>query len=239
MTNVPTTLDEHRAYLRHEFLSWLIEQRPTSVLDLGAGDGGVVAALHGRGIDAAGIEADGPALERAHAEGRAVSAGRIDVDEDPLPPADWVLIRHVLHHLESPEVALRRAARAAQTGLMIADPVSTTGLVQHGWTQRLEALTRGLDRRRGMRHDADWTPDRMTVALAEILGPGLRAEVRIYAPLTALSEDEVQFQIQRSQKSMALTPQEAEEAAALLDAAAKGLVVPSGSAVVLARKVGA
>lgn len=222
-------LDDHRQALRATFIEWFLEHNPREVLDLGAGDGALVAALGSAGVTARGIEKPGMALDRALELGRPIEPGDLGALEPGIPGSRWITIRHVLHHLADPQRLVGRATSAATTGVLLAEPISTTGLPMHAWTARLEALTRQLDRADGRIHGPDLSP----AELVEMLPPDWKIEVRIQAPMTSLPADEVRQLIEGSARGRSLTPDESREADELIAAAMGGLVAPSGSVMVM------
>jgi len=81
----------------------------TRVLDVGAAYGFFVAAAHGAGLDAVGLEPVGACAAFAARElGVEIHTGRIE--DAPLPPAsfDVVTLFDVIEHLADPTTALRR-----------------------------------------------------------------------------------------------------------------------------------
>lgn len=223
-------LDAHRQGLRSAFAAWLLVQDPAEVLDLGAGDGSLVHGLGEAGVSARGLELPGASLERARSLGRPVEAAKLEDGARALPSARWITVRHVLHHLEDPRGLVQRAAAAAGSGLLLAEPISTTGLPMHAWTARLEALTRALDRASGMHHAADHTP----AELLDMLPPEWSTEVRIHAPMTRVPEAEARAMIDKAARGGGLSSAQASEADAIVRAASEGLLAPSGSAMVMA-----
>jgi 2-polyprenyl-3-methyl-5-hydroxy-6-metoxy-1,4-benzoquinol methylase len=233
MTATPV-LDAHREQLRGVFLEWLLEMEPDGVLDLGAGSGELVAALWDRGVEAEGIEAADERVAEARALDRPVEPGSAERVDRPDDSAPWVVVRHVLHHLERPEQAVREALRVARDGVLIAEPMSRTALPMHAATARLEDALRALDRRRGMRHDADLAPSRIVAMLPR----DAAVEVRLVAPMTPLPREEVQALIERSAGGVPIEPAQHEGLAMALDAAEAGWLAPAGSAMIAARLVG-
>jgi SAM-dependent methyltransferase len=90
------------------------------VLELGAGDGSLVARLREAGFDARGSEPS--PLARARARARGVELA--EAPPQPGEPEDAVVLWHVLEHLPDPAAELERARRAlAPSGrLVIAVP---------------------------------------------------------------------------------------------------------------------
>ncbi len=94
---------------------------PGPILDVGAGDGTLLDALHGRGRDATGLERGGH---------------RPDLRDDPLEAIEgdgaWagVVFWHALEHLPEPGEAIRQAARLLRPGGVIAVAVPNNGSLQ-------------------------------------------------------------------------------------------------------------
>lgn len=97
------------------FLTRVLPAPPVRILEVGAGDGDVAVALAKQGYDVAAID---PVLERPDA----ADAARVRwIDADFMYHAengryDVVLFTRSLHHLESLETALERAASALEPG---------------------------------------------------------------------------------------------------------------------------
>ncbi|MEM8710540.1 MAG: class I SAM-dependent methyltransferase [Planctomycetota bacterium] len=229
------TLDRHRHSLQCSFTEWLREQRPGDVLDLGAGDGQLLEHLSLDGLRARGVESSDEAVERARTLGRDVVQGSIDGAEFVMPSAEWITIRHVLHHLAHPQRVMMRAAAAASRGLLVAEPFCATGLAQHAFTMRLESLCRSLDRRGGMIHARDLT----AAELCDLIPMSWSIELRYHAPLTRLPAEDVTAMLKKSAARAGLDLAEldfadAREAAVIQEAARAGLVAAAGSLVIMA-----
>jgi SAM-dependent methyltransferase len=94
------------------------------VLEVGAGDGRLLAALARRGHRVAGIEPSAPYAARARARGVDVEAVAIEAASRAPASCDAVLLWHVLEHLDDPAGALRLARRWVRPGgtLVVAVP---------------------------------------------------------------------------------------------------------------------
>jgi len=224
-------LDAHRAKLRASFLDWLIEMEPTDVFDLGAGNGALVAALGERGVRAAGLEASPERVAEARALDRPVDRGSAERTGRADGSAGWATVRHVLHHVQSPELVLKEALRIAREGVLIAEPISLTALPMHAANLRLENALRALDRARGMFHAADLSPER----IAALLPADALVEVRIVAPMTRLPRAEVEYLVERSCGGLPVDAEGQESLAAALADADAGRLAPSGTAMIAAR----
>jgi SAM-dependent methyltransferase len=78
------------------------------VLEVGAGDGKLVAAMRGAGLEARGIDPSPAACAAARSIGAEVANVGIDEAELPAASEDAVVIWHALEHLDRPGEALAR-----------------------------------------------------------------------------------------------------------------------------------
>jgi len=94
------------------------------VLEIGAGDGRLLATLAARGHRVAGIEPSAPYAASAQARGVDVAAVSIEAADEPPASRDAVVLWHVLEHLDDPAGALRRARTWLRPGgaLVVAVP---------------------------------------------------------------------------------------------------------------------
>ena len=89
----------------------------TRVLDIGCGDGTLMAALRdGKGVDARGIEIDGARVERCVAQGLSVVQGDADRDLDFYPDAafDYAVLSQTLQTAARPDRMLRELLRVGR-----------------------------------------------------------------------------------------------------------------------------
>ncbi len=207
-------------------------KNPTQVLDLGAGAGALVAELTDAGVNATGIEHSSQALERAREDGISVEEGHIDGPTTVFPSAEWIAIRHVLHHVENPARVLLRASAAAEVGIIAAEPFADECFPRFEWTKRLEALTRRLDRRSGMHHE----PDLTVSEIVSMVPSDWSIEIRAFAPMTSLPAEEAEVLIDRAARGKSLDADDLKEKDSILAAARAGLLSPSGSVVVMATR---
>jgi SAM-dependent methyltransferase len=89
-----------------------------TVLDVGAGDGGLALAImeHKPGLDFRGI--DTLIRDEIHIPVDVFDGQTIPADDNS---SDFVLFSDVLHHTEDPMIMLREAARVARRGVLIKD----------------------------------------------------------------------------------------------------------------------
>lgn len=224
-------LDSHRAVLRSSFVDWLVDMEPADVVDVGTGQGDLVASLQERGVRAFGFESSVERVERAKGLERPVEHGNAEALDMPDNGASWVTLRHVLHHLKRPEFAVREALRVARDGVMLAEPITRTALPMHAPAVRMDDALRALDRARGVHHDEDLSPAR----LVALLPPSARIDVRMIAPMTRLPPAEVLTLIEHSAGGLPIQRPEQEGLAIALEAAEAGWLAPAGSVMVACR----
>jgi SAM-dependent methyltransferase len=113
---------------RMRFLSHL---RPGArVLEVGAGDGKLVAAMREAGLDARGIDPSPAACEAARRIGVEVRNLGVDDAELPASSEDAVVIWHALEHFDQPAAALERARGWLRAGGTIVVAVPNLDSVQ-------------------------------------------------------------------------------------------------------------
>jgi SAM-dependent methyltransferase len=107
---------------RVRFVSGL--DRGARVLEVGAGDGKLVAAMRAAGLDARGIDPSPAACAAAASIG--VEVANVGIDDADLPAGtqDAVVVWHALEHLDQPADALTRIHRWLRPGgrLVVAVP---------------------------------------------------------------------------------------------------------------------
>jgi 2-polyprenyl-3-methyl-5-hydroxy-6-metoxy-1,4-benzoquinol methylase len=104
--------------------------RDGPVLDLGCGQGQLLAELRARGLEADGVEWDGAAVEAARRQGLRVTQADLGVYEPPAAGYRHIVLSHVLEHLPEPAQQLRRVARGltAEGSLLVAVPNAGSAL---------------------------------------------------------------------------------------------------------------
>ena len=149
---------EHAQQLRRRFVARVLRERPGSALDVGAGEGEVLRGLRRAGVRAGGVEASPERVAALASEGFAVA--QATADRLPFPDAsfDWVVMRHVAHHLPDPGRALAEMARVTRFGLVIAEPWRETALPEQDLGSRWDRWSKRQDRRLGRVHDDDIAP---------------------------------------------------------------------------------
>lgn len=95
----------------------------SAVLDIGCGEGGLLAYLrHAKNISAIGLDVSSVSSERARAKGIEVLVADIGRDDIPLPKVDYVILSQVLEHLPAAEEILARLRTQFTKRLLIDIP---------------------------------------------------------------------------------------------------------------------
>lgn len=175
---------------------------PGSVLDLGCGDGTLLALLAKRGIGGVGLDLSEKAVAIAHERGLDC---RVHDLTEPLPfpdkSFDAVLIIDVLEHLYRPDQLLTEAARVAVQYVYISTPNFASlparlqvlrGRVPENNTPRdghiywmTEQVVTHLTKGAGLVLDTAW--DNTFWQNRPVVGPLMRALVRAWPSLFALA----------------------------------------------------
>lgn len=176
----------YRDLFRHQ----LVAQEPASVLDVGAGQGGLVGWLTGQGVDAAGVENDGECLRAGQSRGLAMHQG--DADQLPFGDGsfDWVVSEFSLHHFPSAAGALEEALRVARQGVLILDQWFDLTLAHQRAARSFDSWCKERDRCSGMVHADSFDAD----AIHQIVGnvaPSLRYRLQTILTPVALPTEKV------------------------------------------------
>lgn len=102
-------LEPLRGLAERDRLRFVADLPPGSrVLEVGAGDGKLVAAMRAAGLDAHGIDPSPAACAAARELGVEVANVGIEEADPPAASEDAVVVWHALEHLEQPQAALLR-----------------------------------------------------------------------------------------------------------------------------------
>ncbi|MFT5290159.1 MAG: SAM-dependent methyltransferase [Planctomycetota bacterium] len=215
--------------LAQAFEQALRSNRPSSVLDVGCGAGALVKALCADDIPALGIERE--PSEPALATGRTLAASA-----ELLPFADgsfdWVVMRHVPHHLEHPAAAFAEAWRVCKSGVQLAEPWYDTEVPSQRQALEIDRWLKHKDRRRGMFH-ADILSAKDLIAL---LPSDARCQVQTLAPLLPYPEATLEQELSAAAGDLPLSTVEQEQRERFLAAARADQVSMNGTLILTARK---
>lgn len=171
------TREDNRAFLFDRFVERLLAERPTSVLDVGCGKGGLLRRCASAGVRAVGLEGDAARADDLASNGLDVRAGRAEALPFEDGSFDWVTMRHVPHHLDDPPRAVAEALRVASIGVLLAEPFYDRELPSQDVGWRIDQWLRADDRRGGMVHGTGFGPaDLARMVLAATPGATVELE---------------------------------------------------------------
>ena len=183
----------HVEKLLAEWTHRIAESEPGRVLDVGCGRGRALELLKSKGIEAVGLEASGSRLQELAGRGLEVQEG--SATELPFEDKsfDTVTLRHVLHHLEDHEAALREAARVARKQLWLAEPCYETRIPSQAAGDRLDRWhKRQHDTSDGSVHRNNLLENELLQSIKVTVGRDVGIELGRYLPLTRWTAEEVE-----------------------------------------------
>lgn len=197
---------------------------PLSVLDVGSGQGALLAVLAGRGWPGAGLEQH-PTVTLRSAAKLALSGSA-----DHLPFADRcipvVVLRHVPHHLADPAACFAEARRVAGRRLVLAEPYFDPSLPGQRAGQEADRRLKALDRLRGEFH-ADSLGAR---ELLDLVDPGAGAvRIESHLPLVPWQEADLRQRLAAAKGALRLEAKEKSAWDELLLQARDGRVSRNGT----------
>jgi SAM-dependent methyltransferase len=113
------------AVYRREFFEWVMAGSPSSLLDVGCGDGAFLRAAGARGCRAHGVDTDERGIAKLQGDGLLAERARAEALPFAEASFDVVTFSYTTHHLADLASALAEALRVAPGG---ADP---GGMVRH------------------------------------------------------------------------------------------------------------
>jgi SAM-dependent methyltransferase len=226
-------LDAHRERLVRAFARDVALMRPKSLLDVGCGAGLLLAELTGQGVAVQGLEQSERRVADARARGLDVQHGGASALPFRDAAFDWVVIRHVLHHLDDPEVAVGEAWRVARSGVVLAEPCCDPSIPSQVAMARFDAFTSELLARGGHIHHPYLSAGRL---IALVPGPSGGTVTRAYAELTSVPQAEVRELAEIAAGELGLGQEDAERVEEFARAAGADELSYSGSTAVFVRR---
>lgn len=159
------TFDRPQPWYREVFWKQLMLQRPSSVLDVGAGRGALVSRLADENVRAAGIDRDDSLVATARAEGLDIKKAEAELLPHGSGAFDWAVSEFSLHHFKSPDAVLREMLRVAQTGVLILDQWFDMDLAHQRVASDFRNWCKERDRARGKMR----APNLQTAALHALM----------------------------------------------------------------------
>ncbi|MEM7307174.1 MAG: GNAT family N-acetyltransferase [Planctomycetota bacterium] len=226
------TFDAHRERLIQLFALHVRSVKPETLLDVGCGLGRLLQHLPGN-IRAQGV--DGSERRVAEAADSGLAVQRADAVALPFDDGafDWVVIRHVLHHLDDPGAAVREAWRVARSGVILAEPTTDPSIPSQREMARFDAFTAALMGRNGHVHHPYLGAGEL---LALVPGEPQCVETRSYGELTAVPADEARALGEQAAHGGELTDGERSELEAFVGAAGERRLTYNGSVAVFCHR---
>lgn len=206
---------------------------PASVLDVGCGTGLILEACRDAGWPAWGVEPDPETLIEAREAGLTVVAGDAARLPFPADSVDWVVMRHVPHHLPEPKAAMAEAWRVAHTGLFLVEPWFEVSDPGQRAAHAIDRFLKRLDRRRGEFH-ADVLGAEELLAL--LPATPVSSETSTLAPKLPYDSAKFETEFAESAEGLELTVAEIREGDEHRARVARGDVTEAGTMVLTVKK---
>ncbi|WP_051247585.1 class I SAM-dependent methyltransferase [Inquilinus limosus] len=139
---------------RQDLLAAVRGVRPSSVLDVGCGDGTFLQAVIADGlVRGIGLEPEETAADQARARGLEIHPGRAEALPFADDSFDVVTLEYVAHHVENLPRSLREAVRVARRAVFILDGWYDEELPSQRVMRDLDDWRKRIDRRLGLVHN--------------------------------------------------------------------------------------
>jgi SAM-dependent methyltransferase len=138
---------------RAEFFEAAMAERPSSLLDVGCGDGAFLKAAHVRGCRAHGIDADEAGIAKLKAEGLPAELARAEALPFAAASFDIVAFSYTTHHLADLPRALSEALRVARKAVLILEGWYDIAVPSQRVAEAYDLWSKSIDRRLGMVHN--------------------------------------------------------------------------------------
>ena len=194
---------------RGYFMERVLALAPRSLLDVGCGDGGLLAALSSHVPELHGVEPDPDRVAVARNAGAAVQHG----DAYHLPFADrsidLVTFQYVPHHLADWPRALAEALRVARRGVLVMEGWYDRSIPSQETAARLESWSKAIDRATGMIHEEYPSAGQLLASVKSAGGLDIEHQTRLILRTRSLADVASEGEIQAAKSP---TPAEARKA---------------------------
>lgn len=224
-------METQRQALRERFVSRILELHPTSLLDIGAGDGALVRQAQAKGVFAVGLEVESrrPATDSPRLPWVQASASALPFADSSI---DLVTLRHVPHHLPDLHRAMREAWRVARRVLAVAEPWFDETRGDQRFALRADRWLKRMDRRSGRFHADVLSADALRAHL-----PGEpEGQVETYRPERAWTHADLEREALHATDGLTPDPEEQRELDSLLEIARRGRMSLNGTLILTIEK---
>jgi SAM-dependent methyltransferase len=235
VTETPV-LDAHRKRLTQAFAQHVLALRPASLLDVGCGEGVLLAMLAEANVEVKGVDTSAKRSALARERGLTIQEAEAGTLPFEAGSFDWVVIRHVLHHLEEPALAVREAWRVARRGVLLAEPTTDPSIPSQRAMQRFDTFTHRWAALDGHIHHPYLSAGDLIALVPET---PQRVETRGYGELTPMPSDEARAIALKSAHDHALDEDDQKELEDFVREAGAGGLSYNGSVAVFAHRFGA
>jgi len=169
----PEEMPRPHGEYRKEFLSRVLAFKPSSILDVGCGNGASLQLFGEADVaHCVGIDPEGEAVEEGRALGLEIHLGRAETLPFPDQSFDVVTLEYAAHHLENLHRGLQEAIRVARLGVVVLDCWYDAAIPSQLAAQLYDEWIKVIDRRAGLVHNPCPQP-------ADLAAPFLTAGFRI------------------------------------------------------------
>jgi SAM-dependent methyltransferase len=141
------------AVYRREFFDSVMEEAPSSLLDVGCGDGALLKAIAACGCRAHGVDTDEPGIAKLRADGLSAEAAPAEALPFPEASFDVVAFSYTTHHLADLPRAFGEALRVARKAVLILEGWYDTAVPSQRVAEAYDLWSKTIDRRLGMVHN--------------------------------------------------------------------------------------
>jgi SAM-dependent methyltransferase len=138
---------------RAEFLEAAMAERPSSLLDVGCGDGAFITAARARGCRAHGIDTDETGIAKLKAQGLSAEVARAEALPFGDASFDLVTFSYTTHHLADLPRAIKEALRFARRAVAILEGWYDRAVPSQRVAESYDLWSKSIDRRLGMVHN--------------------------------------------------------------------------------------
>lgn len=194
---------------RRYFVERVLNLAPRSVLDVGCGNGGLLASLRGRVADLHGVDPDPGRVAHARAAGVAATHGSAYDLPFAARSVDLVTFQFVPHHLADWPRALAEALRVARRGVLVLEGWYDRSVPSQETAARLDSWSKAIDRATGMVHDEYPSVGQMLASVDCAAGFSIEHQTRLILRARSLANVASECEIQAAKSP---TPAETRKA---------------------------